>query len=99
MNDFHAMQAEILAATEAKAKAAASSKKAKAQAKTVYLVAAWFGRLGSPKGYWKIFRETHNDDYLTIEAAQYAATRLSRVWTNRKIIKLEFPAEERKLCP
>jgi hypothetical protein len=58
----------------------------KAPPATIYLVAA-FSRNGM---YWKIHRETQDQEHASYDGAKAHAEKLSAQWTDRKIIKVEM---------
>lgn len=64
-----------------------------APATEIFLVAAHC-RGGDGRGYWKIHRETNNDEFFTREQAEAKARGLSAQWTDRTILRVRLGAAE-----
>ena len=59
---------------------------------TIYLVAAWDG----VRGGWSIRRTTCYEEFLTHEAAEAFAAKLSACWLNRTIIEIRLSADSKE---
>ena len=55
---------------------------------TIYLVAAY--RATELGGYWKVHRETNDDEHKSREAAVSAARKLAPHWTHRTILSMSL---------
>lgn len=75
---FPEMKSEIVAA-----------KTTATKARTMYLVAAWHNN----DKRWSVRRENSFAEFTSVDAAEKYASKLSGVWSNIQIIKLDFPGE------